>query len=175
MVTAFGVQLRAGDQQLFGHVQGESADGAEERAGGGDDAAPGLGEREPGCRRGDDQIAGERDLEATTERDSLDRGDKRLDPPSPDEPVLPAAFGSRTSAILQIGSGAEHRLRAGEYADPQGRIIIEPVERRVDTQGRVDVDRVALVLALDTHDQDPAASLLGYRHLKSPASLAPPG
>jgi hypothetical protein len=41
LVTAFGVQLRAGDQQFLGHVQGKRADGAEERAGAGDDAPPG--------------------------------------------------------------------------------------------------------------------------------------
>src|SRR5260370_401421 len=80
-----------------GDVQRQRAARAKERAGGGDHAAPNLGQGEPRGGRGHDQVARQGDLEAAPVRGAFDGCDEGLRAPAPDHAVLPAALRPATA------------------------------------------------------------------------------
>ena len=90
-VGALGVDRVAGERELHGQAVGHPARQAQQRAGGGDERALDLGDAEPGAPRGDDEVAGQRDLEAAGDREALDRRDERLARRALDDAGEPAA------------------------------------------------------------------------------------
>ena len=63
-VGALGVDRVPGQRELHRQAVGHAARQAAQRAAGGDERALDLGDAEPGAARGDDEVAGQGDLEA---------------------------------------------------------------------------------------------------------------
>ena len=82
---------RPGEDQLPGEVEGQGPRRPEQAGAGRDHPDADLGQAEAGRARGDDEVAGQDDLEAAAEGRPLDRGDQRLAAPTPDDAVLAAA------------------------------------------------------------------------------------
>ena len=129
-----------------------------------------LGQREQRLVRGDDQVAGERDLETTTHRKAIHRRDHRLgeviavgEPGKALRRMLRALAGLRAllGVILQVVAGAERLVAgAGDDRDPQFRVGGERIEgvrqllvghrvQRVVHLGPVDGDGHQVTVALD--------------------------
>src|SRR5215207_9910614 len=165
-MRALGGQAITGEQQLPGHVERQRARRAEQPTTGGDEPALDLGQPERRRARRHHEIAGEHDLEPAAERGSLDRGDQRLLAVAPDDAVLAAALGACAPALRagQVAPGREHRRRPGDDSHPELGVVVEPVERGADAVGDRLVDRVALLLALDAHDEHALVDLRGHAH-----------
>ena len=117
---------------------------------------------EPGPARGDDQVAGQRDLEPAGDREALDRGDERLARRALDDAREAAVADPRALAGdegLEVHAGAEARARAGEDADREVAVGVELVERRGDPLGQRQVDRVARLGAVERDEQHAVAAL----------------
>ncbi len=118
----------------------------------------------PNCRvvRGDDEIAGERDLETAGERIALDGRDQRLLRGPFDEAGEAAALELDPLAAqkgLKIHSGAEVSAGAGENPNRQRRVSVETINRRCDRLGGGAVDGVARLWPIDRDDDDAAFNL----------------
>ena len=113
--------------------------------------------------RRDDQVAGERDLQAAGDGEALDRGDQRLArrraATIPAKPRSPTPRALARDERLEVHPGAEALARAGEDADAQLVVAVELVERRGDALGERAVDRVARVGAVERDEQDAVAAL----------------
>ncbi len=94
-----------------------------QRAAGGDERALGLGDPQLGAARGDDQIAGERDLHAAGDGEALDGGDQRLDGGAlgdAGEAAVAEPGGLALDERAEVHAGAEEAAGAGEDADREG-------------------------------------------------------
>ena len=92
LVGACRVNRTPGEDQLPGDIEGQGPRRPEEAGAGRHHPDADLRQAEARRARGDDQIAGEDDLESSAEGRALDRGDQRLAAPAADDPVLPAAL-----------------------------------------------------------------------------------
>ncbi len=120
----------------------------------------GIPSRAP--RGGDDQIAGQRDLESARHRESFDRRDQRLGRAAlgdPGEAAVGGVGGLAGDERLQVHPGAEALAGAGQHADRQAVVAVELVERGGDPLRDRGVDRVALVGAVDRDQEDAPAAL----------------
>ena len=125
--------------------------------------------------RRDDQVAGERDLEAAGDGEALDRGDDRLARRALDDAGEAAALDVRALALdegLQVHAGAEALAGAGEDRHLQVVVGVEAVERGGDAGGQRGVDRVARVGTVE-RDQEHAAVGLGENCLLCHAGRQP--
>jgi hypothetical protein len=107
----------------------------------------GLGQREGGIFRRDDEVAGQRDLEAAAHRDAVDGGDDRLVAVEPrgeagKAALVPAALASG-SLPFQVVAGAERLVAgAGDDRDPLFGVGGKIVEHLVELEMRVDMQRI---------------------------------
>ena len=96
-----------------------------------------LGQAEPGRARGDDEVAGEHDLEATAEGGALDRCDQRLAPPTYEMmPYSPAPRRGVVTTGGQVTARTEHVGAAGQNAGQKALIVVELVEGVIESVGR---------------------------------------
>src|SRR6185312_15391878 len=104
---------------------------------------------------GDEHVAGQRDLEPSRDRVTLQGGDDRLDRRLLDDAGETAA-GDRGALTgqerLEVHTRAERPARAGDHPGHQGDVVVEPVHGRADGDGGLGVDRVAGVRAVDGDD-----------------------
>ena len=143
-----GLDRAAREDQLPGHVQGQGPWGPEQSGAGRHHTDPHLGQPEPGGSCGDDEVAGEHDLEATAQGGTLDRRDERLAAPAPDDAVLAAPAGDVVTAGRQVAPGTEHVPRAGQDPRPELVVVVQFVQGRIERVGHGPVDGVALGAAL---------------------------
>ena len=110
---------------------------------------------------GDDEVAGQRDLETAAHRDAVDGGDDRLVAveargEAGEAALVPAALSAR-GLPLQIVAGAECLVAgAGDDRHPLLGIGGEIVEHLVELEMRVDVQRVVHLGARQRDDRDRA-------------------
>ena len=115
---------------------------------------------------GDDEVAGQRDLETAAHRDAVDGGDDRLVAveargEAGKAALVPAALAARRLPF-QIVAGAERLVAgAGDDRDPLLGIGGEIVEHLVELEMRVDMQRVVHFRARQRDDRDRALA----RHL----------
>ena len=121
-----------------------------------------LGKAETRLRRGDHHVAGQHDLEPAPEREPLDRGDERLAPLAPDDPVLAAALGHVVAAAGQVAPGAEHLAGARQDAGPELQIVVELVQGFVELVGHGAVDGVALLGPIERDHEHVSGSPAPY-------------
>ena len=152
----------AGQRQLHRDAVGDAARQAQERAAGRDERALDLGDAELGLAGGDDEVAGQRDLEPAGDGEALDRRDERLARGALGDAREPAVAHPRALAAhegLEIHAGAEARAGAGDDADRKVALGVELVERRRHPFGQRQVDRVARVRAVERDEQHAVAAL----------------
>ena len=128
-----------------------------------------LGQREPGLVGGDDEVAGERDLEAAAHGDAVDGGDHGLvEVVAVGEAAEalgrgmrpPARLGAQLRVILEVVAGRERLVAgAGDDRDPQLGIGGELVEDVRQLLVRHRVQRVVDLGAVDGDDQQVAVDL----------------
>ena len=129
---------------------------------GGEDRALGLGDAHFGALGSDDQIAGERDLEATGEREALDRGDQRLTRGAlgdAREAAVAVPGGLALDERAEIHARAEEAAGAGEHAHRQAVVGVELLERVADAFGERRVDGVSHLGPVERDQEDVAAPL----------------
>ena len=134
----------------------------------GKDADLGVRVGEPGPFGGDQEVAGQRQLEPTRDCGAVDRTDDRLAHRTHRRRVVrPVAEAERAGAELtQVHSRTERRVGTGEYGDPGSAERVESVERGDQEFGcSCRVDRVAAFGPVedDRPDRDVAADVDG-RH-----------
>jgi hypothetical protein len=135
-----------------------------------------LGQREDRLVRGDDQIAGERDLESATHRHAIHGGDERLRKTEARRESGEAALGHAAHVaagglVLQIVPGRERAIaRAGDDADPGVGVGLELVPDRRELTVRRRVERVHDLGPVDRHDPQAALplDLAELRHASLP-------
>ena len=114
----------AGEGELRRQLDRDLPLQADHSPGGGDQAALDLRQAEGSLLRGDDQVAGERDLGAAAHGVPVDRGDQGLADPvlgQAGEPPLRVGGRGDDAArgdLLEIGAGAEGPARAGDDDRP---------------------------------------------------------
>ena len=137
----------------------------------GDDPERDLGLAELGRLRGDDQIAGERELEAAAERPAGDGGDdRRLDRRDP----APEGGGGVAHRLLEgalaqradVGAGGERLVGAGDDDAVGLGIGVEPLELGCDLLHHLGGERVARLRAVDPDEPDALAARLDLDELR---------
>ena len=119
---------------------------------------------EAGVGRGDDDVAGEGDLDADRERDALHRGDQRLAQPPAEPERVDRGVGARRAAGAGPVVGAEEqrhlepggRVLAGEreHADEQVGVVVEPGQGGAELAHDLRREGVLLGHPVDGHHQD---------------------
>jgi len=125
------------------------------------ETAPDLGQPESGFPPGDHQIAGQHRLEATGERETLDRRDQRLHRRCQRDAEQTAALHrDRLSKHerLQIHPGAERAGGSGQDGNPQVRTGIELVDRSADSERHLAVDGVGTSARLMVMTMTPSST-----------------
>jgi len=122
---------------------GSALGARKQRAARGDHATRDLGQAEAGVPGGDHEVARQHDLEPAAIGHALDGSDQRRVPGPANHAVRTAALGGFARAVRQVGARAEHSAGTGEHSRPQVRVVVEQVERRVQSGGHLRVDRVA--------------------------------
>ena len=131
------------------------------------EAHPRFGKREDGVVRRDDQVAGERDLEAPAHRETVDRGDYRLGQVEalrqPGETACRAFARAAGRLVFQVVAGGERLVAgAGDDRRPLFGVGGEIVEYRVELEMRRRVQRVVDFGPVDGHHRQPPLA----RHLQ---------
>ena len=115
---------------------------------------------EAGVGGGDDDVAGQRDLDADGERDALHGGDQRLGEAAPQAERVDR-LGTVGRAAVGVGTEEQRhveprrRVVAGEreHADPQIGVLVEPGHRRAELARDLRGEGVLLLDAIDGHVQ----------------------
>ena len=139
LVAFLGADVAAGQHHAHRPLERDHAAEALHAAGAGGQADARLGQGELGLVGGDDDVAGQRDLEAAAHGDAVHRGDHRL---VEVEAVGEAAealgrvdralagLGLDLGVVLEVVAGAEGLVAgAGDDGDPEVRVGLELVER----------------------------------------------
>ena len=137
----------AGEQHLEGDVVGDPLRQTDDAALPGDEAPLHLGQPEFRVLRRDDQVAGQRHLEATAERPSFDGRDERLAHHGLGEPAESTTgkdWGLPVRERLQVHARAERPAGAGEHAHRQRRIGIQLIQRGCQLDRDLAADGVLL-------------------------------
>jgi hypothetical protein len=171
---ALGVHRIAGEQHLHRGAVADALRQAQDRAAAGDERALDLREPEPRPARRDDEVAGQRHLEAARHREALDRRDDRLARRLADD-AGEAALAQRHRLAgderLEVHAGAEPLAGAGDDRDRHVVRAVEVVQGVRDALGHRPVDRVAGIGAVDRDQQDAVAALrqdfFGGRHVRN--------
>ena len=161
-VRALGGDRVAGERQLHREVVRDPLREPDQRAGGGDQPALDLRDADLRVARRDDQVAGERDLEAAGDREALDRRDDRL--------LRRPLRDAREAAALRVGPlagherlqvhpGAERAAGAREDRHAQVVVAVEAVQRGGHALGHRRVDGVAGLGAVERDLEDAVARL----------------
>src|SRR4051794_35463661 len=111
-----------------------------------------LGQREADMLGRQDQVAGERQLEAAADRHAVQRRDHRLvevgellQPAEPADAVVAVGALRALGGGLEVPAGAEELLAAaGDDRDPKGRVVAEGGEGAAELAAGGDVDGVGL-------------------------------
>ena len=177
-----GADELAGEDDLGGDPRRQQARQANQAATGGEQAAAHLGQAEGRLAGGDDQVAGERHLEAAGQRVPLDRGDQWLRGRRLGEPGEAAAGDQRFLARgegFEVHPGGEVATRTGEDADLQRRVGVKFIERRGDSFGDREVESVLDPRPIDGDQQRRVAPLDQHRSVgrcvRAGASVESPG
>ena len=119
-------------------------------------------------RRGDPQVAPERQLDPAGQAPAVDRGDRRLGRGEPGRPHRPVRVVDVEVHRLQVGAGAEGLAAgAGEDEDAGALVGLEVLQALAERLGGGGVDRVAALGPVDRQHRgraDPlVAKLLAHR------------
>jgi hypothetical protein len=174
VVGPLGVDGVTRQGELHGDVAGEGAGQAEQAARGGHQRALHLGDAEAGVGRGHDQVAGEDDLGATGQGGAVDGGDERLGALAGGDAAEAAPLRLEVGGLaagdgLEVGAGPVFSAGAGDDADPDVLVLLQPVEPLLHGPGHVAVHGVAGLGAVDGEDGDPSLlAVLDHRGTLSP-------
>ncbi len=144
--------MAGGEDHAHGALQADLARQAVQAAGQGGEADARLRQGEGRVLRGDDQVAGQRDLEAAAHGHAVDGGDDRLVAveargEAGKAALVPAALAARRLPF-QVVAGAERLVAgAGDDRDPLLGVGGEIVEHLVEFEMRVDMQRVVALRA----------------------------
>ena len=147
-----GVERDAGHQHVLGHRRREQAGEALGARRGGEETELHLRHPEPGRRSSEAQVAGERQLTASSEGDAVDRCDgRRRTRGEPVEDVGQAGdeageVGCRLQPVElgDVGTGREGAPLSGDDDRPCLTVGLDPVECVVQQGDGVGADRVEL-------------------------------
>ncbi len=158
-VAFAGGDVPRGQDHAHGALEADLARQPLQAAGQRGEADARLRQREGRILGSDDEVAGERDLEAAAHGDAVDGGDDRLvaveaHGQAGKAALVPAALAARRLPF-QVVAGAERLVAgAGDDRHPLLRIGAEIVEHLVQFEMRIDMQRVVHFRARQRHDGD---------------------